>query len=518
MGEEISVLKQERDQYWNGTAGGKVGKFNYSHVEYKPKKEEEYFSSLVDLLLLDSEENSLRSITEGIFFKYQKEFVWSVTRVLELQGEAVNFLKLLCRPAISDMRENREETTLLEKYWTEYAQNYVANFLAPLLRKIMEEFLTQDFHTEVNPNKLKEGQFAMTNAKNLFQLVAHFLSGLIQSSHQFPVSLKIFLKYFLLTCQKHVQSQETHIHLLSTLVFQFLFSPIIEDPESFGIFASKSSNASQSLLLMSRVCVLVGKGRLSESKYLGVMEPFKQRIFTDISLFLKSLTNEVLNTSSTACSIVERNHVESTPLPALSFYSSIHFIFCFSREKILSQLHKNCGPHQASLFLEKLTKLGAPPSVDLHLSARAKSNASNKNESTWNGQKSRKEVVLALVHQKIAKCEREGGVTLDLSGLSLPRVHGLENLLSLRKLDLSNNHLTEIPDSICQLPSLCVLDVSKNAISEISSLSVPSLKRLEKINLLENPLKDPFAFLFKASNENRLLFFQHFESCKAIHS
>jgi len=83
---------------------------------------------------------------------------------------------------------------------------------------------------------------------------------------------------------------------------------------------------------------------------------------------------------------------------------------------------------------------------------------------------------------------KKGMISLDLSKKGIEDIGdiiGLERLINLQKLDLSNNKITEIK-GLENLENLRVLNLKNNNIKEISGLS--KLKRLKEILLDGNPV------------------------------
>jgi len=78
--------------------------------------------------------------------------------------------------------------------------------------------------------------------------------------------------------------------------------------------------------------------------------------------------------------------------------------------------------------------------------------------------------------------------TLDLSSLcieNISEIKGLEKLVTLRELDLSNNRIMEI-HGLKSLISLRKLDLSKNDIQEIRNIE--SLRKLDELVLNDLPI------------------------------
>jgi len=83
----------------------------------------------------------------------------------------------------------------------------------------------------------------------------------------------------------------------------------------------------------------------------------------------------------------------------------------------------------------------------------------------------------------------------EIIGLGLPNCElkelptSIENLKSLKLLNLSNNKLMKFPKLICRLSSIQILNLSSNRLKEIPN-EISNLKHLEKLNLSFNELKE----------------------------
>ena len=130
-------------------------------------------------------------------------------------------------------------------------------------------------------------------------------------------------------------------------------------------------------------------------------------------------------------------------------------------------------------------------------------------------QYSENQTVFNSFPKKVFLCEKKGAKVLSLSHFKLSFIEGFEVFYqTLNTLDLSNNQLTEIPNSIYLLFSLKNLDLSKNNITKIEPNLVSFLGKLDQLNVADNPFEGIFSFLSSCSKEHSKMFLTNLEACK----
>ena len=102
--------------------------------------------------------------------------------------------------------------------------------------------------------------------------------------------------------------------------------------------------------------------------------------------------------------------------------------------------------------------------------------------------------------------------SLDLRHNSLSEIpDSITRLTNLKSLDLSNNSLSTIPESITRLTNLKTLYLNSNSISAIPE-SITRLQKLTRLNLDENPITEPPLEVVKEGIEAIRQYFKQIET------
>ena len=472
-------------------------------------KNSRYYHSLMDFFLDSFEVFS--EICKSVESLNQLDFIVCILKLFESQSSSISLIKCIFQyehKLITSHQSLFNPTRFIFiPFLSEYSSKYMFIILSPFIKKFASDFDSLNIFENEEPSLDFKSSF------NFCTQVFSLNDYLMKSVTKFPVCVKLILNFI----SGVLSSQQIDTcSCISVLIYKHIIPCVFKEEKTFD-FIYESKKRKQVNKFFQVFCDVLDHlicGTSSDKSYISNLEQHKNKIKESSDLFIKTLVTGIDNSSYKTCYMIEKN---------LSICEANHwevhsYLYHYKQVIVKNFEVANIPKEKIENFSQSLNKIGRPPS-DFKLGAKKEKMQEICEYITTNNQYLENQCIFNSFPKRIVQSEKKGGRILNLSQFKLSFLNGIEAFAqTISTLDLSNNQLTEIPESIFLLLSLRVLDLSKNSLTKIQSSLIAFLGKMDVLHLQDNPFENIFTFLSVCSKEHCKIFLTHFDACKYYQS
>jgi len=292
-------------------------------------------------LLLEQDLSLVMAIGSSIQITEADEVAHALICIFEANKQSVRLLKAFVTKEVASsetpntlFRSNSISTKLMKMYTKMIGGEYLKSTLKPLVDSLLASTAT----FEVDPHKIRPGQDAEENWRNLKTWAQTFFDTIVNSLNRCPYQFREVCSYLQAAVGERYPNFRNKHTFTGGFIFLRFFCPAVVAPEAFGISnAVIPAEKRRGLVLISK-----SLQNLSNGVQFGAKEPFMRPMNEFIVLNLKNVRMFL-----EAAATIPEGFVESQKRQMISFedrnesLETIHRNICTFLDKIKAYISLN---------------------------------------------------------------------------------------------------------------------------------------------------------------------------------